>query len=255
MKMMVFAILLSLATQGLAGTDRCLEAPYDAPTNREQAQLAEIYQAIESVLALVTLVDMTSSQIALKLCFADVLDGAEGYFDPDEFQIVLRSGLADDLLSGILLHEIRHADQFLRGYCPTNDVSMKENARAVFAMEADATAISLLAAWKLKDDGHPEVWNALSTWHSQRDIADRFVLGIHEADDVMVALEGAFEQWYESDVRTAQYYLASCTDYLNRQDDSKILPSYRLLPGDFFEDLCTLPGEVRYTCAEPSRPR
>jgi len=248
------AVLLTIALLWTAslGADplRCLPPPFDAPESHDQNRLAKVYQTISPVLAIV--LDISNQQPAPALCLAEYLDGAEGYFDPDAYQIVLRSSLSDDFLSGLLLHEFRHVKHYWDGRCPANLLSMQENARSVLAMEADASAVSLMAAWQLRTQGNPDVWAALSTWQSQRDIADRLDREMHQTGDITRALEAAFDQWYRSETRTTQYYIASCSEYLDRQDNGKLLPSYRMLPGDFFNDLCTLPSGGRYSCAEPT---
>lgn len=249
---MVILMLAAMPVQ--AEQVRCLEAPYIAATTPEQERLAELYADIAPALARLPELDVAQSPNAPALCFADTLDGAEGYYDAEGSRIVLRSGLSRALLAGILLHELRHLDQFTRGYCPSNDVSMQENAKAVFAMEADASAVSLMAAWMLGESGHPAIWDALANWQSQRDIADRFAAEMHQGGDMLAALKGAFDQWYSSEERTESYYLMSCADYLDRQDESKLLPNYRLLPENFFEDLCSLSGDLDYTCTEPVAP-
>jgi hypothetical protein len=39
------------------------------------------------------------------------------------------------------------------GFCPANALSPRDNARATYAMEADACAVSLLLAWLRRADG------------------------------------------------------------------------------------------------------
>ncbi|MBT8410374.1 MAG: hypothetical protein KJP02_01080, partial [Octadecabacter sp.] len=57
--------------------------------------------------------------------------------------------------------------------------------------------------------------------------------------------------WYMSDDRLNDYYIASCSDFLDRQDASKLLPRYQLVPDDFLDDLCRLPDGSRYRCLPP----
>ena len=155
---------------------------------------------------------------------------------------------------GVLLHEIRHLDQLRLGACPSDDLAMEEYARATFALEADASAISLLIAWDLKERGDPGVWSALSAWDSQSDIAARFAGEMATSGDAEIAVSTAFDQWYASDLRREQYYIMTCSAYLDRQDASKALPQYQLLPGDFYAGLCRLPDGRDYPCSEPADP-
>ena len=136
--------------------------------------------------------------------------------------------------------------------CPSDDLAMKEYVRATFALEADASAISLLVAWDMAKYGNEEVWTALSTWPTQKDIADSFLKELARSADSAAAAAAAFDQWYMSKDRREQYYLSTCSDYLDRQDSTHAVPQYRLLPKEFLESLCTLPDGGEYPCSVPT---
>jgi hypothetical protein len=69
--------------------------------------------------------------------------------------------------------------------------------------------------------------------------------------DIEVAVSGAFDQWYASDFRRSKYYIATCSEYLDRQDAEHALPQYQILSPDFYSDLCRLPNGLGYDCSEP----
>lgn len=72
-----------------------------------------------------------------------------------------------------------------------------------------------------------------------------------DTGDVALAVTSAFYQWYESNTRLEQYYIAVCSDYLDRQDANHIVPQYQLVPDAFLESLCTLPDGSSYECSLP----
>ncbi len=168
--------------------------------------------------------------------------------------IALKSSLSFDEQRLILIHELRHLEQFDRGHCPSNDVSMRENARAVMATEADAMAITTLLAWDLRTIGHPGPWHTLIDWEQYGDIPQRFEAELAETGDLEAAVVAAFAQWYASDWRVNSYYFASCSDYLDRLDESHKLPRYDMLPDDYLTRLCRLPNGAPYACSDANRP-
>ena len=179
------------------------------------------------------------------------MDNAHGYFDIEQNRIYLSDEIPFPLQVGILIHEIRHLEQSALGICPSDDLAMQEYARATFALEADASVVSLLVAWDMKENGNSGPWLALSAWPTQSDIAATFASELHTSGDVSLAATASFDQWYLSDSRREDYYIASCSDYLDRQDESKLLPRYQLVPAEFLSDLCRLPDGSPYQCSLP----
>jgi hypothetical protein len=102
----------------------------------------------------------------------------------------------------------------------------------------------------LKSDGQPDAWDALAEWPTQKDIAARFAAEMARTGDASGAVTAAFSEWYVSKSRVDRYYLSSCSDFLDRQDETKALPSYGMLRKNFLVDLCILPDSTGYTCRE-----
>ncbi len=232
-------------------TEICIEHPYYSTAAEDDNGLLTIYQDIAPVLGRFPSLAEALDNAAPDLCFTNVMDSAIGYLDVDENRIVIREDLSKGLRNGVFLHELRHLEQFARGSCPSDDLAMAEYARASFAVEADASAISLLVAWNMKENGNGSVWAALSSWPSQSDIAASFANGMAETGDIALAVTAAFNQWYSSNSRLELYYLATCNDYLDRQDATHNLPLYQLVPDAFLEDLCKLPDGSSYECSQP----
>lgn len=185
------------------------------------------------------------------MCLDDGPLGARGFLDVDGNRIVISTRLTLDEQMVIFLHELRHLQQIGEGFCPASTLSMAENARAVFALEADAMAVTTLVAWTLADAGQHGAWQALTDWPLYGDIPAAFQQAIDRGADETGASAAAFYQWYGSDWRRESYYIAACSDYLDRQDESNALPQYQLLPPEFLSTLCRLPDGTDYPCAEP----
>ncbi len=242
------ALAAALLAAGGAAAQDCLAPPYDAPGTDAARRLARIVADLAPVLAELPSLDPSGFRDPPQICLGAGTAGPQGSFDPMQNRIVVKALQPDGLLAGVLLHELRHAEQYQRGFCPSNDLSMQANAQATMAMEADASAVSLLAAWLLRDMGRPEPWQALAGWSMQADIAARFAEEIGAGGDAAAALTAAFTQWYASETRVERYYVASCSDYLDRQDKSHALPSYSQLSAGFYTDLCVLRELEGYAC-------
>ncbi|HKL54532.1 MAG: DUF6782 family putative metallopeptidase [Roseovarius sp.] len=243
-------ILLMLPPVGARAAPICADYPY-ASAPRIAALMAPLRPVLARLPSMRAALDFRQPEICLRLNLLD----AHGYLDAQGTRLVLSAQINPALQRLILLHELRHLDQVVHGVCPPPDLSMQSNARAVMAMEADASAISLLAAWTLREWGDPSVWNAASDWPSQSDIADAFARNMEETRDPAAATAAAFARWFASDWRRESYYLAACDDYLTVQDRTKRLPRYRALSADFLETLCRMPGGQAYACALPDTSR
>ncbi len=216
-----------------------------------QGALVGIYKEVTLALERFPSLLAAMEERSPELCFSTQMDNALGYLDIEQNRIYLSKQIPTAMQVGVLLHEIRHLEQLAIGVCPSDELAMKEYARATFALEADASVVSLLVAWDMKENGNKGPWLALSSWPTQSDIASRFASEMLVANDVASATSVAFDQWYLSEARRESYYIAACSDFLDRQDASKELPRYQLVPADFFDDLCRLPDGTSYQCSPP----
>ena len=237
----------------LAAAETCLPYPFDAapPAMREVLDMAA------PALRRFPYYPASMASARPEFCLDDEPFGARGYLDVDGNRIVISAGLTRAEQMVIFLHELRHLQQVGEGFCPAASLSMAENARAVFALEADAMAVTTLVAWTLLQEDLPEAWQALTDWGLYQDIPDAFQQAIDRGADETGASAAAFYQWYGSDWRRESYYIAACSDYLDRQDEAHALPQYQLLPPEFLSSLCRLPDGTDYPCTEPedlSRP-
>jgi hypothetical protein len=183
----------------------------------------------------------------VSLCLGEQMITCRGYFEPDHGVIAIRPDLdpVEQLL--VVVHELRHVDQFLRGFAPTTEVSMRETARQVFALEADAHAMVLLFAWAELQDGREDAWDAAAGLEHYEDIAVAFAVAAGDGLEAEATL-AAFRAWYTSERRLRQYYLSSCTHYLDALERvRRPQPTVSLAPR-FFDTLCLMPDGSNYGC-------
>ena len=253
MRRILICLMAVLAVTGPAPaqpTDLvCLSSTGERRTSAQAALLALMDGMAPVFEAFPTYRDRLTTQ-ATDVCLSASLHDARGYFSPEDNVIILQSDLPRDVQVAILIHELRHLEQYATGNCPTDRLAMSENARATLALEADASATSLFIANALKDAGQPETWAALAAWPTHKDIAAAFASELGASGDPRKATTAAFAQWYASPWRRENYYRASCSSYLDRQDSTKSLPQYNKIAPGFFKRLCRLPDGSPYDCAE-----
>lgn len=244
-------IILILMTSAAQAGDVCIEHPYLSAGSEDERTLSQIHHEMAFALERFPSLGQAFASRLPALCLSERMDNAHAYLDAPNNRIVISRSLSRDMQTAVLLHELRHLDQIFTGSCPSDDLAMKEYARAVFAMEADASAVSLLVAWDMKENGKAAAWSALASWPTQSDIAERFAEEMALSGDIALATGAAFTQWYASEHRRRQYYLVSCSAYLDRQDADHALPRYQLIAADFLNLLCRLPDGTSYRCSVP----
>ncbi|WP_137702959.1 DUF6782 family putative metallopeptidase [Marimonas lutisalis] len=241
----------ALADDGITSPGQCLRAPYAQADTPHQARLAELVTHLRSHLAAFATLRDTLDAIGPTICLSDALMAEHGFMTVEDRQIVLNAALPDDKMLLTLVHELRHLEQLREGVCPSPGLSMRENARATFVIEADANVVTLLVGWQARADGQPALWQILKTWDSTADIAEEFERVMANTGDLSEAASAAFDQWYARPDRRENYYLQSCSDYLDRQDERHALPSYKRMDPGFLDALCHLPDGTSYDCTEP----
>lgn len=246
----ILLILGSAPRDAAAASLTCLNGPYRSAETADQMPLVALVAVLRAALrdfpALLEVLD--NRQPAL--CLSEGLIAARGFYEPESNRIVLASGMGPGLTLAVFVHELRHVYQFEFGICPSGALAMREYARAVFAMEADANVVALLVAWHLRSGGDPRMWRALEDWPMTADIAARFAATMTSTGDVAAAAAAAFDQWYALTSRRENYYIAACSDYLDQIDRTHALSLYQALPPDFLTRLCRMPDGRTYPCAE-----
>lgn len=182
------------------------------------------------------------------LCLDDRAGGTRGYYDYHFNVVAVKSSLSPAQQAAIFIHELRHVDHVYRGYQPSLEYAMAEIVRLNYAIEADVQAVAALYAWRIKERGNPDVWQALMSFERYVDIPRAFARVMREANSEALALTEAFRQWYRSDWRTQSYYRGCAMGYLDLLDATKQIPRYGQLPDGFFDELCLLPDGTNYAC-------
>jgi hypothetical protein len=251
LRLATFTLACLLGFGAASAGETCIGLHHPSPQTDGQQTLSELLDDVRPFADSFPFLQEIIQSEGTELCFSDQMNYALGYLDVEQDKIVISEAVPSDLKIGILLHELRHLWQFTYAMCPTNNLSMKEYARATFALEADASAVSLLIAWHMKEQGQDAVWSALSNWASHTDIAAAFEDTLKTTQDEGLAVSYAFYQWYASDARKDRYYIEACSGYLDRQDAEHLIPRYGTLDPEFYENLCRLPDGQQYLCADP----
>lgn len=229
----------------------CLVPPYDQTATPAQRSARALLDAIERLDPAPDPLLEVLHRNGTALCIEDRPTTVRGAYNVDRNLIELSADLDFGERLLILIHELRHLDQYGRGFCPSTDFDLKEVTRFTYMVEADAQAVATYYAWKLKGAGQPEAWDAIARLKEYADIGAVFADSVLQGASPEDAVTAAFEAWFTSPWRVETYRLSSCAAYLDRLDETKRLRSYAPLPDDYFTGLCTLPGGAAYACTPP----
>lgn len=242
------AVVLGLASGPAAFAEQvCATHPYAEASGA----LSDLSGRLERTLAAFPSLAQALAEQAPILCLDDGLVEEQGYYEPKTNRIVLNSDLDQDFQLAILIHEIRHLEQFGRGYCPTIADRLTDYIRARLALEADASAIGVYIAWTLREGGDPGPWDSLATWPTHDDLVSRFASEIAAGADEVAATSATFAQWYQRADRREIYTFAICSNYLDALDREKVDPGAKTVPPDFAARLCRMPDGRPYDCTLP----
>jgi hypothetical protein len=241
------AVLLALSAGPATAAMDCLAAPYAGGSG----EVADLAARLTAALAPHPSLTQALGDRAPDLCIDDMLYEEQGYYEPRTNRIVLRAGLDPDLQLAILIHEIRHLEQYGRDVCPTTEMTLTDYMRLRLALEADAAAVGIYVAWQLNESGTPGPLAQLSAWPSHIDLVARFTAEMAQGKGEVAATAAAFEQWFADESRRAVYAFAICTNYLDALDREKVNPGVQVLPEGIAARLCVLPDGRPYDCVLP----
>lgn len=246
---LISVVMLLAAQTSPAHADlSCISAPYQGAASPEIASLAaRLTNAVSTHPSLAAVL----SEHGPTLCLSDELVEVQAYYDPMSDKVVLRSDLASDFQLAILLHELRHLEQYHSGLFPGLQLSMTAFRDARLAMEADAAAVSLHIAWQLRLAGDDGPWQSLAAWPTHDDLADRYAREMTETGDGIQAAAATFAQWYDDAERRSIYAHASYAAYLDAMGRGNSVTGIEELDADFVERLCRLPDGRSYPCTLP----
>lgn len=225
----------------------CLKPPYDSGSDEISAIAGRLVETLAPHASLARAL----SEGAPDLCIDDSLVQEQGYYEPKTNRIVLRSGLDPGFQLAILVHEVRHLEQFNKDVCPTVKVTLTDYIRSRLAMEADAAAIGIYVAWTLREEGQSGPWDSLALWPTHEDLVARFAKEMTANGDVVAATAATHSQWYLDTERREMYALAICSNYLDMLDLENLLPGKLKLSEEFADSLCRMPDGRLYGCIVP----
>jgi hypothetical protein len=227
--------------------ETCSVAPYTDASG----DLSHLAERLTSTLVPYPAMAQALVDQAPTLCLNDSLVEEQGYFEPKTNRVVLNSALNEDFQLAILIHEIRHLEQYGRSACPTVSYRLNDYIQARLALEADASAVGIYIAWKLREGGEPGPWETLATWPTHDDLVARFAAEIAAGGDEITATSATFAQWFERADRREIYTFAICSNYLDALDREKVVAGEDRLPDDYAARLCVLPDGRPYSCTLP----
>ena len=242
---LVLAVVIDVGA--VSAEELCLAAPYQSGN----AEIAALMALLTEALAGYPSLDTAFRQEAPSLCISDALFQEQGYFEPKTNRIVLRKGLDPDLQLAILIHEIRHLEQYSRDICPTTQMTLPDYVRLRLALEADAAAIGVHIAWDLRETGRPGPWEQLRTWPSHQDLTARYSSEIAAGGDEIAATAATYAQWFEDPDRRAIYAYAICSNYLDALERDNFDAGHATLPDDLTDQVCVMPDGQPYPCVLP----
>ena len=242
------ALALALPGAPSLAAETCIDAPYTADAGEVSAMADLVLSVVQDFPSLAK----SLAEQSPRLCIDDSLYGVQAFFEPKTNRIVVFAGLDPDMQLAILLHELRHLQQFASDACPTLDMRFSDYVRLRMALEADAAAIGVYAAWKLQQAGRPGPLQHLQDWPTHDDLVTRFTAEIEATggDDV-AATAATYAQWFESEDRRAIYAFAICSNYLDALDIEKLPPGKGTVSDSIAARLCVLPDGRPYDCALP----
>jgi len=228
--------------------ERCYFSDRENVINTHFETITNLLRLLEKEPRLGNFLLSIAKKLNTAICIDERDDETRGYYDFKYNIIGLKEhlGIFEKLI--ILVHELRHISQFTRGFYNSLDYDIEEIIRMNFAIEADAEVIVTLYAWRMREIGMDEVWNALSGFSNYKDIAKEFEKEIQNSGDELKAANAAFVQWYKSEWRIDNYYKSSYSWYVDMLDETKIIQKYLKLPENYFSNLCMLPCQKNYGC-------
>jgi hypothetical protein len=247
----LFGVLCIPAGQVEAVSGGTVEAPQCLPSGEMPSNELQELDAAVALLKQSGYFDILMRTSGVEICVDPLMTIFRGHYEPDENVIVIGANASLEEKTLILAHELRHVDQAARGYAPSIAFEMRENVRQIFALEADAQAVTVLFAWSMREAGNHSLWQALTTLEHAGDVAAPFEAAMLAGAGQAAATRAAFSAWYQSPWRVENYFTAATGAYLDQLDESRSVQSYRELPKSHFDRLCLMPNGGDYACRPP----
>ncbi|MBS9717433.1 DUF6782 family putative metallopeptidase [Pseudohalocynthiibacter aestuariivivens] len=242
-----------LASWHRNASEKCLITVDSSAVSPDQTRLRTVLDIIDSIYPEGNpFLDLARDQ-KTAICIEDRSAPELGFFDAALNLIALHFSLNLDETVVILTHELRHLDQYSRGFCQSARFDVKEEVRFTYVIEADAMAVTAHEIWRMKELGYSGPWYALEHLGHYNDVAQSYAEIAGNDGTADAALTAAFDQWFTSEWRRDTYELATCMFYYDELDRTNTIQSYGLRSDSLLQNVCVLPDGSRYKCDLPAR--
>ncbi|MFN7113876.1 MAG: DUF6782 family putative metallopeptidase [Alphaproteobacteria bacterium] len=192
-------------------------------------------------------------QLGTAICMNDSQNARDAVFIDATNSMTIRSAGDAHRQMIHVLEESRHAVQKTQGMVGAINTTFQESLRAAFALEADAAATTILAAYRLQGRGDQSLWQTISYDLTYIDMKTAFLEEIVRSGDEMRATRAVFDAWYENPARLQQVYSDVKTRFANERAWPVERPYLEKLPSNFFERLGELGDGSNYGANQSRR--
>lgn len=179
----------------------------------------------------------TLEQLGTAMCLNDHRQSRTAAYGDVTNVLTVKSSLEPSWRLLYALNEARHAVQQTQGMLGSVNTTLEESARISFALEADATATTVLAAWRLREKGDVELWQHLAYDMHYNDLAVVFSQSMVQNKDEMAATRAVFDAWYGKAARIEEEFRNVLARERNQQLWTVERPYFEKLPSNFFDRL------------------
>jgi len=179
----------------------------------------------------------TLEQLGTAMCLNDSRLARPAAYGETTNMLTVKSSLDPSWKLLYALNEARHAVQQTQGMLGSVNTTLEESARIAFALEADATATTVLAAWRLRQKGDGELWQHLVRDMNYNDLAAVFSQNMAQNKDEMTATRAVFDAWYGKASRIEAEFQNVLARERSQERWPVSRPYFEKLPPNFFDRL------------------
>lgn len=206
-------------------------------SEQEQKRLISIVNKIASHSETAKEVMMKAAEGGYTLSFG-MQKGSYGFANADGKQLVLNPCVKDDNLLNTLVHESRHAGQFINGMTVQfGQMDVKSEVMTFRAMEADASAVAALAMMEAQKNGMP-MKKGLFTMDACTEAQNLFNNGADKKD----ILKAEFDSWYKNRLIREAYedgYIVKPMKEAMKKKEEKDMPySASVTSAEIIDKIC-----------------
>jgi len=210
--------------------------PAEVPVSPRAEQMRKLLQRMTEEELVGGQAVRTLEQLGTAMCLNDHKQARSAAYGDATNVLTVKSGLEPRGKLFHALNEARHAVQQTQGMLGSVNTTLEENVRITFALEADAMATTVLAAWRLRERGDRELWQFLQGGHDS-DLTTVFAAHMVGERDEMAATRAVFNAWYSKETRIHAAFQDALTRERNQEVWPVERPYFEKLPSNFFDRL------------------